>query len=158
MPNPFITFMRAIARNRNFILKAVNICAIGVIVASFNGWATQTQAAEAQAKEQAQQEARSGERGPYATDGTFTGTAQGYGGPITSQVTIENGYIAKVEIVDHASETPAYYAQAERLTQDIVDAQTTTVDTVSGATFSSAGILNSTTQALEASNAGEGAN
>lgn len=158
MPNPFITFMRAIARNRNFILKAVNICAIGVIVASFNGWATQTQAAEAQAKEQAQQEARSGERGPYATDGTFTGTAQGYGGPVISQVTIENGYIAKVEIVDHAGETPAYYSQAERLTQDIVDAQTTTVDTVSGATFSSAGILNSTTQALEASNAGEGAN
>ena len=158
MPNPFITFMRAIARNRNFILKAVNICAIGVIVASFNGWATQTQAAEAQAKVQAQQEARSGERGPYATDGTFTGTAQGYGGPVISQVTIENGYIAKVEIVGHAGETPAYYSQAERLTQDIVDAQTTTVDTVSGATFSSAGILNSTTQALEASNAGEGAN
>lgn len=156
MPNPALA--HALARNRNFILKAVNACAIGAIVVSFNSWATQTQAAEAQAKEQAQQEARSGERGPYATDGTFTGTAQGYGGPITSQVTIENGYIAKVEIVDHAGETPAYYAQAERLTQDIVDAQTTTVDTVSGATFSSAGILNSTTQALEASNAGEGAN
>ena len=158
MPNPAIAFAHAIVCNRNFILKAVNVCAIGAIVVGFNSWATQTQAAEAQAKEQAQQEARSGERGPYAADGTFTGTAQGYGGPITSQVTIENGYIAKVEIVDHAGETPAYYAQAERLTQDIVDAQTTTVDTVSGATFSSAGILNSTTQALEASNAGEGAN
>ena len=158
MSNPVITFVHAVVRNRNVILKAANVCAIGAIVVSFNGWATQTQAAEAQAKEQAQQEARSGERGPYATDGTFTGTAQGYGGPVTSQVTIENGYIAKVEIVDHAGETPAYYSQAERLTQDIVDAQTTSVDTVSGATFSSAGILNSTTQALEASNAGEGAN
>lgn len=158
MPNPAITFAHAVVRNRNFILKAVNVCAIGAIVMSFNSWATQTQAAETHAKEQAQEQARSGERGPYATDGTLTGTAQGYGGPITSQVTIKNGYIAKVEIVDHAGETPAYYSQAERLTQDIVDAQTTAVDTVSGATFSSAGILNSTTQALEASNAGAGAN
>ncbi|MFR7670946.1 MAG: FMN-binding protein [Collinsella sp.] len=49
---------------------------------------------------------------------------------------------------------PAYFAQAEGLTQTICDAQGTNVDTVSGATFSSAGILNAVNAALEQSNAG----
>lgn len=158
MRSPLATAGRAIVRNRNFIFKAVNACAIAGVVLAFNTWAVQTAQADAAAKQEAQAAARNGaERGPYATDGTFTGSAQGYGGTVTSRVTIENGYIARVEVTDHAGETPAYFNQAERLCDDIVDAQTTDVDTVSGATFSSAGILNSATQALEASNNGKGA-
>ena len=42
----------------------------------------------------------------------------------------------------------------DSLTQTICDAQGTNVDTVSGATFSSAGILNAVNAALEQSNAG----
>ena len=97
---------------------------------------------------------RSQTRGAYDTDGTFEGSAQGYGGTVTCRVTIENGYIESVEVTDHAGETPAYFAQAEGLTQTICDAQGTNVDTVSGATFSSAGILNAVNAALEQSNAG----
>lgn len=156
MPSPFIVAGRAIARNHIFIIKALNVCIVAGVVLGFNTWAVQVAQADAAAKQQAQTAARSGGRGPYATDGTFTGSAQGYGGTVTTQVTIDNGYIASVEVIDHAGETPAYFSQAERLCDDIVDAQTTSVDTVSGATFSSAGILNGATQALEASNAGEG--
>lgn len=157
MRNPLAPALRAIARNRNFILKVINVVAIGALIGGYNAWSTQTAQAEAAAKQQAQTQTRGGERGPYATDGTFTGTAQGYGGPVACEVTIENGYIAAVEVTDHAGETPAYYAQAERLCDDIVDAQTTDVDAVSGATFSSAGILNGATQALEASMSAGGA-
>ena len=138
-----------ISRNANFLLKLVNACAVAALALGYNAWAQRAQANDAQVREEMTQAQRAGEgRGPYATDGVFTGTAQGYGGPVTTQVTIEGGYITAVEVTDHSGETSAYFSQAETLTQKIVEAQTTDVDTVSGATFSSAGILNGATEAL----------
>lgn len=154
MLKPIQTCGRALWRNRTFIVKTVNAVAVVAIVGSFSSWASATAAAEAQAQAEATAAARSGTRGAYATDGTFEGTAQGYGGPVASRVEIKDGYIESVEVVDHAGETPAYYSQAETLTQKIVDAQGTAVDAVSGATFSSAGIINGVNEALAASNAG----
>ena len=123
-------------------------------MAGYSSWAAQVAEADARTQAEAVQAERSQTRGAYATDGTFEGSAQGYGGTVTCRVTIENGYIESVEVTDHAGETPAYFAQAEGLTQIICDAQGTSVDTVSGATFSSAGILNAVNAALEQSNAG----
>lgn len=145
-----------ILRNRNFIIKAINVALVVALVVAFNGWATETAAADAEVERQIQEAERATSRGPFATDGTFTGSAQGYGGLVTSSVVIKDGYIESVTIVDASSETPAYFQQAQRLTDDIVSAQTTAVDTVSGATFSSAGIINGVNEALNASNAGQG--
>ena len=73
---------------------------------------------------------------PYA-DGTYTGKAQGYGGTVSVAVTIQDGTI-----------TDAYFDAAKGVIDEILEAQTTEVDTVSGATFSSNGILHAVADAL----------
>jgi uncharacterized protein with FMN-binding domain len=46
-------------------------------------------------------------------------------------------------------EDPAYYAQAESVLEEMLRQQSTEVDTVSGATYSSQGLIAATAQALE---------
>ena len=106
-------------------------------------------------QKQIQEAERAANRGPYATDGVFTGTAQGYGGPVTTQVTVKGGYIDEVRVVDAPNEDGPYLEQAVKLIDDMLVKQTPSVDTVSGATFSSAGIINGAVQALETSNSGQ---
>ncbi|MDO4849895.1 MAG: FMN-binding protein [Coriobacteriia bacterium] len=155
------TFRERFLRRRVWRAKLINAVCVVAAVFAYASWAANAASADeaVRAQMKADEEAAraaSSERGPYATDGVFTGTAQGYGGPVTTQVTVENGYITAVEVVEHSSETEAYFSQAEPLTETVVEAQTTAVDTVSGATFSSAGILNGATEALQQSSAGQG--
>ena len=80
--------------------------------------------------------------GAYAmTDGTYAGEGQGNNGPVKVAVTVANGAIASVEVVEHG-ETPGICDLAiERIPKAIVDGQTLAVDAVSGATNSSNAIL-----------------
>ena len=80
-------------------------------------------------------------------DGTYTGTATGFNGPVTVRVTIKGGKIAKVEIVSH-TDTPEYFSRAKAVTGRIVSKQSPNVDAVSGATYSSNGIIKATEKAL----------
>ncbi len=155
------TFRERFLRRRVWRVKLISAVCVVAAVCAYASWAANAASADeaVRAQMKADEEAAratSSERGPYATDGVFTGTAQGYGGPVTTQVTVENGYITAVEVVEHSGETEAYFSQADPLTEAVVEAQTTAVDTVSGATFSSAGILNGATEALQQSNAGQG--
>lgn len=84
---------------------------------------------------------------PYA-DGTYTGEAQGYGGTVSVAVTIQDGTITDVAIVSAKQEDAAYFDAAKSVIDEILEAQTTEVDTVSGATFSSNGILHAVADAL----------
>lgn len=84
---------------------------------------------------------------PYA-DGTYTGKAQGYGGTVSVAVTIQDGTITDVAIVSAKQEDAAYFDAAKGVIDEILEAQTTAVDTVSGATFSSSGILHAVADAL----------
>lgn len=84
---------------------------------------------------------------PYA-DGTYNGEAQGYGGTVSVAVTIQDGTITDVAIVSAKQEDAAYFDAAKGVIDEILEAQTTEVDTVSGATFSSNGILHAVTDAL----------
>lgn len=145
----------SLAQKRVFIVKLVNLLVVAVLVVCYAQWAQATSAADAAVLEQNQAAGRSGQ-GPYATDGTFTGEAQGYGGTITVQVTVESGYIQSVEVVSAPGEDSAYLSRATSLISNIVSEQTPSVDTVSGATYSSRGIINATTEALQKSMAGEG--
>lgn len=86
--------------------------------------------------------------GSYA-DGTYTGTAQGFGGDVTVEVLIEGGKITDLTIVSAEHEDGAYLTMAEDIIPAILDAQSAEVDTISGATFSSTGIKDATAQALE---------
>ena len=58
-------------------------------------------------------------------DGTYEGTAQGYGGPITVAVTVECDILTDVQVLSHDAEDPAYYMLAESMTGKILSAQST---------------------------------
>ena len=73
-----------LVRKRNFITKTVNVAVIGALIAGFSLWAADANTADAMVQKQIQEAERAANRGPYATDGVFTGTAQGYGGPVTT--------------------------------------------------------------------------
>ena len=143
------------ARNRVFLIKLVNACAVVLLVMWFSVWAAQTAEADAAVQQQITEAERAANRGPFATDGVFTGSAQGYGGPVNMQVTIKDGYIDDVQVVSAPNEDAPYLSQAVALLDVIKQQQTVNVDTVSGCTYSSVGILNGTKEALEKSNAGQ---
>lgn len=82
-------------------------------------------------------------------DGTYEGSAQGFGGPIVVNVTISGGRIASVTVTDHKGESTSYYSMAESLAQTIVDRQSADVDVVTGATLSSNGIIGAAKEALK---------
>lgn len=81
-------------------------------------------------------------------DGTYTGEADGYGGTIQVEVTLASDEIISINVVSAPGEDSAYLSQAESVIDSILSAQSTDVDTVSGATFSSTGILNAVDEAL----------
>ena len=81
-------------------------------------------------------------------DGTYTGEAEGYGGTIQVEVTLTGDEITSINVVSAPGEDSAYLSQAESVIDSILSAQSTDVDTVSGATFSSTGILNAVDAAL----------
>lgn len=82
-------------------------------------------------------------------DGTYTGTGTGFrGGTTEVSITIKNGKIVSVSSVS-SQDTPEFYQRAEStITDEIISSQSTSVDTVSGATFSSNGIINAVANAL----------
>lgn len=81
-------------------------------------------------------------------DGVYTASAQGFGGPITLQVTIQNDTIADITIVRAEGETQPYFSRARRVISTILECNTPAVDSISGATYSSTGILNAVKSAL----------
>ena len=84
---------------------------------------------------------------PYA-DGVYVGSSRGYGGAVRVQVTMENGSITEVEILDASHETKQFLRRAKRLLTTVVDAQSWEVDAVSEATYTSRGILGAVQNAL----------
>ena len=81
-------------------------------------------------------------------NGTFEGSGTGYGGTITVQVTLEDDTITAVSVVSAPGEDSAYLSQGENVINSIISEQSTDVDTISGATFSSTGILEAVNGAL----------
>lgn len=79
---------------------------------------------------------------------TTTGSGEGYNGDILVEVTREGDKITAVEVVDH-SDTPGIAKRAiSRVTGAIIEAQSTEVDTVAGATYTSEGIIQAVEDAL----------
>lgn len=81
-------------------------------------------------------------------NGTYEGSGTGYGGTITVQVTLEDDTITAVSVVSAPGENSAYLSQGENVIGSIISEQSTDVDTISGATFSSTGILEAVNDAL----------
>ncbi len=73
-------------------------------------------------------------------DGTYVGSGQGFKSTITVQVVISGGKIASITVIS-ADDDDEYFARAKGVITSVLSRQTTSVDTVSGATYSSKGIL-----------------
>ena len=87
------------------------------------------------------------ESGEY-NDGEYTGTARGFGGKITVRVTISGGKITSIKIISAPGETDSYLSRAKAVIGRILKKQSTNVDAVSGATYSSNGIIKAVRNAL----------
>lgn len=81
-------------------------------------------------------------------DGIYTGTGIGYGGKLTVEVIVNDGNIQSVEIIQD-NETPKFLSRTTSLVDEIVDSQSTDVDTISRATISSNAIIDAVNNALE---------
>ncbi|GCD10893.1 4Fe-4S binding protein [Clostridium tagluense] len=83
------------------------------------------------------------------TNGTYTGAGTGFkGGTTEIAVTVKDNKITNVETVSN-QDTPKFYSRVEReIVSEIISAQSATVDTISGATYSSEGIISAVKDAL----------
>lgn len=81
-------------------------------------------------------------------DGVYQGSGTGFGGTITVQVTVSGGKITAIEVLSAAAETPSYFASAKGVISNIISSQTPNADAVSGATYSSNGIIEAVQNAL----------
>lgn len=88
-------------------------------------------------------------------DGTYEGTGEGLFGPIQVSVTVSGGKIAGVQVKSH-SDTPDIASEAIRgIPKAMVEEQKIEVDAVSGATFTSKGIIQAVKDALSRALEGE---
>ena len=81
-------------------------------------------------------------------DGTYQGSGTGFGGTITVQVTVSGGKITAVDILSASGETGSYFASAQGVVSKVLSSQSPNVDVVSGATYSSNGIIQAVQNAL----------
>ena len=83
------------------------------------------------------------------TPGTYTGTGTGNGGDITVEVTFSEDAITDIKVVSQ-SETETVAAEAlETIPASIIEYQSLGVDTMSGATMSSLGLVAAITDCVE---------
>lgn len=88
-------------------------------------------------------------------DGVYEGAAQGMNGPVKVAVTVTDGVISQVEVLEH-SETPGISDPAiEQIPAAIVAANSADVEAVSGATMTSNGIMQAVAAALSGETAAE---
>ena len=82
------------------------------------------------------------------TDGTYAGTGTGFRGPIDVAVMVQNDEIISIEVTDH-NDDRKWYNRAVDIIDDIINTQSTEVDLVTGATYSSRGIRDAVIEALD---------
>jgi uncharacterized protein with FMN-binding domain len=145
---------KKIGKTTVFTIRLVNLAVIvGGIVIFNNISARRTAAEEKSARKYEEESLRVAELAEEETealyeDGTYQGQAKGYGGQIVMEVDIKNGKIAEIRNIEAEKEDSAYFQPALALTERIIKKQSTDIDTVSGATFSSKGILGAVDEAL----------
>jgi len=148
-------------KHKNFILRVVNLLLILAMLWQYQQVATvraaavdarQKEIAEVEAynasvlqaeKAEEEQEAESGYK-----DGTYEGTGLGFGDDIIVQVTISGGKMTDIAVVSADGEDKPYYKQAISVLDKMLSTQSTEVDTVSGATLTSEGMIEAVADAL----------
>ncbi len=86
-------------------------------------------------------------QGKYV-DGTYEGSAQGYRGEIRVKVKVSGGQITSIDVESYSDDEQFFSRAKNTVINEILSEQTTDVQTVSGATFSSRGIIQAVANAL----------
>ena len=148
---------------RNFILRTVNLVLIIGVLWQYQNTALLRAAAVAQRQQeikeveawntsvlQAQQaEQKAEEEKPTGPkDGTYEGSAYGFGDLITVSVTLKDGKMTDISVLSADGEDKPYYKQAVSVLNEMLEAQSTEVDTVSGATLTADGLIGAVADAL----------
>lgn len=82
-------------------------------------------------------------------DGVYEGIGDGFKGEMTVEVTIENEMITNISVIDHKDDYKWFNRANNIIPDSIVESQSTDTDVVSGATYSSQGIIEATKDALQ---------
>jgi fumarate reductase flavoprotein subunit len=83
------------------------------------------------------------------TDGVYNGSGEGKFGPMKVVVTVAKGKISAIKVVEH-SETPGLSdAILEQIPQEIIKAQSTEVNAISGGTVTSKAIMQAVQDAVK---------
>ena len=140
-------------KNRFFPIKFINMMLILALLGVYQFIALERASQEAAALEEAKAyeaelKAAAGVESVY-NDGVYSGSAQGYGGAVSVEVTIEKDMITDITVTSHSGEGAAYWDMAKDMIPQMIQAQSPNVDSVTGATFSSAGLHNAVTLALQ---------
>jgi uncharacterized protein with FMN-binding domain len=143
---------------QSFVTRSISLVAVVLTLIFYNGTLNTRKKSEeimrlqAEAdvlREEASEENDAGQQSASAwKDGTYSGSGQGFGGEIDVDVKIDGGKIADITVTSHSGEDGTYFSMAEAITENIVEAQSADVDTISGATFSSTGIRDAVKDAL----------
>ena len=81
------------------------------------------------------------EAGGTYKDGTYEGSAYGFGDLITVSVTLKDGKMTDIAVLSADGEDKPYYKQAVSVLNEMLEAQSTEVDAVSGATLTADGLI-----------------
>lgn len=82
-------------------------------------------------------------------DGTYEGSGEGFRGMTQVEVTVENGNIAEINILSYEDDDQFFNKAKSSIIDSILTKQSVDVSTVSGATFSSRGIIEAVANALK---------
>lgn len=149
--------MRGTERMKNFIIKVVNFVLVSGILCCYQHFAVNRQEQfEVYEETLAQAKRQEVARSSLYQSGTFEGMGTGFGGDISVRIVIKKGIIQSAQVTKAEKETPDYLKSAKKILGDVVAQQSADVDTVSGATLSSNGILAAVREALGKSSGVEG--
>lgn len=99
--------------------------------------------------EDKKEEQKSTAKGSFdVSDGTYYGTGTGFAGKIKVAVTVKDKQITAIEIVENEADDDTFFSRAKGVIDKIISGQTLDVDVVSGATYSSNGIISAVKNAL----------
>ncbi|MCL2558891.1 MAG: FAD-dependent oxidoreductase [Turicibacter sp.] len=82
------------------------------------------------------------------TAGTFTGVGAGYDGEITVEVTFSEDEILEINVVEHTDTAGFAETAIDNIVPNILAAQSTNIDSVSGATYTADGVLEAVADAI----------
>ena len=83
-------------------------------------------------------------------DGTYEGLGEGHNGPIKVKVTVAGEKITAIEVLEQMETEVIYKAAEQPVIQAMIEANSVAVDTITGATKSSEGIMEAVQDALKA--------